>query len=112
MCAFCTRIISIIDNNMRSSSLPNLSGLASRERSDPLKANMRFHKLQMAAFKTYGRPLESFAEFRARFYPDDLQRADQVTGWSQLDLHEMRWADFLKRRLPTQSFRDFVAREY
>ena len=104
--------------------LPNLSRLASKknpatpkpawkgERADPLKANARFHKLQMAAFKTYGRPLEKFAEFRARFYPDDLQRADQVTGWPQLDLHEMRWADFLKRRLPTQSFRDFVAREY
>ncbi len=97
---------------MRSSSLPNLSGLGSRERSDPLKANVRFHKLQMAAFRTYGRPLEKFAEFRTRFYPDDLQRADQVTGWPQLDLHEMRWADFLKRRLATQSFRDFVAREY
>ena len=103
--------------------LPNLSGLAhknrkkaapkpSGERADPLKANVRFQQLQMEAFREYGRPMEKFNEFRSRFYPDALQRADQIHGWSQLDAHEARWADFRKRGRAMETFREFVAREH
>ena len=101
--------------------LPNLSRLApkkkpatpkpSGERADPLNANVRFHKLQMAAHTKYGLPREAFAAFRKRFYPDDLCMASQVTGWAQLDAHEARWAVFEKGRRGQETFREFLVRE-
>ena len=102
--------------------LPNLARLGNRkktkaaapkpsgERADPLKANVRFHKLQMAAHAKYGLPLEAFAAFRTRFYPDNLRMASQVTGWAQLDAHEARWAAFEKGRRGQETFREFLVR--
>jgi hypothetical protein len=102
--------------------LPNLSRLGPKknkkgaapkpvgERADPLKANVRFHKLQMAAHAKYGLPLEAFAAFRTRFYPDNLRMASQVTGWEQLDAHEARWAAFEKGRRGQETFKEFLDR--
>ena len=101
--------------------LPSLARLGNRkktkgapkpvgERADPLKANVRFHKLQMAAHAKYGLPREAFAAFRTRFYPDDLKMASQVNGWAQLDAHEARWAAFEKGRRGQETFREFLVR--
>ena len=106
---------------MRSRRLPNLSRLTSGkkatavkpsgERADPLKANARFHKLQMEAHAKYGLPKETFASFRNRFYPDNLRMASQVTGWAQLDAHEARWAAFEKARHGKETFREYLAKK-
>jgi hypothetical protein len=105
------------------SRLPNLARLGNKkkkkkkdvpkpsgERADPLKANVRFHTLQMEAHAKYGLPGEAFAAFRTRFYPDDLRMASQVKGWAQLDAHEARWAAFEKGRSEEETFREFLVR--
>ncbi len=96
----------LIPNKKTATPKPSWKG----ERADPLKANARFHKLQMAAHAKYGLPREAFAAFRTRFYPDNLQMASQLTGWVQLDVHEEHWAAFEEERRGQETYREFASK--